>query len=183
MRIAIPEGICYNRIARKGRCPVSMFCFVAVVSILTGIVFIREEDTTLVIEIDYDGPEMRMLMDEMRKWKDRELKGEIIYVLNETRFARLQKAYAKLLKLAESGTKIKLESNPLMATDVLISVEARYISVMDMPTLLEFLQLASNVDIVPIDDGEKVSIGISFDGVAKAYKLKPLKDRMKIIKE
>lgn len=122
-------------------------------------------------------------MEEIRKHQELEEKGEIKYALDEVRFAQVKKSYEALHKLfdSEENVEIKLEIGSLSKSYMTITMRSLYFD-MEAPLFVEAISNANGISIDSLNKGEKVQMKLSFDNVAQAYKLKPLKKRMKVIK-
>jgi hypothetical protein len=126
---------------------------------------------------------MQAFIEEVQHMMDAEAKGELQYVLNEVRLAQIQLAYDQLRTLLDDTCELHLEAYEWCKGKIAFVLESICLDILDVPKFIAVISTASTIDIVPLQSRDKVRIGIGYDGLAERYQLKPLKDRMKIIKE
>ena len=137
-----------------------------------------------------DSPEMRMLIEAFRAEQELEARGEIKYFLDEVRFQEVKKSYRTLCALAKEQRdlyeseypKVTLNAGTLSKSYLVVQIESTILEMFDMPAFIKAISVADNFDICPLADGEHLRFSILYDRVAKAMRLKPLKERLKITK-
>lgn len=125
-------------------------------------------------EFTFMGENMQEFARLCKERMEKEQAGKIKYVLNELRYAQVEKAYKAIRSFIigeNPQADISLHANAISKSGMAIWIVTDEISVFDIPAFQNMIKDADNFEIHPRND-DKLEASISFNNVAMVKEIK-----------